>query len=42
VLEGRPELAVRLALELAALVLGVRVADEVEKGKEGQGEGRRE
>jgi len=34
VLEGPPEFAVRRALELASLVLGVRVVDDVEKGKE--------
>jgi ribosomal protein L10 len=34
VLEGPPELAVRRALELASLVLGVRVVDDVEKGEE--------
>ncbi|MBT8480518.1 MAG: hypothetical protein KJO89_02920, partial [Deltaproteobacteria bacterium] len=37
VLEGPPEFAVRRALELASLVLGVRVVDDVEKGKEGAG-----
>ena len=33
VLEGPPEFAVRRALELASLVLGVRVVDEIEKGR---------
>ena len=37
VLEGPPEFAVRRALELASLVLGVRVVDDAEKGKEGAG-----
>ncbi len=36
-LEGPPEFAVRRALELASLVLGVRVVDDAEKGKEGPG-----
>jgi hypothetical protein len=35
VLEGPPDFAVRHALELASLVLGVRVVDDVEEGKEG-------
>ncbi|MGB5375857.1 MAG: hypothetical protein WBM75_09740 [Polyangiales bacterium] len=35
VLDGPPEFAVRRALELASLVLGVRVVDDAEKGKEG-------
>jgi hypothetical protein len=34
VLEGPPEFAVRRALELASLVLAVRVVDDVEEGKE--------
>jgi len=34
VLEGPPEFAVRRALELASLVLGGRVVDDAEKGKE--------
>ena len=34
VLEGPPEFAVRRALELAALVLGVQVVDDVGTGKE--------
>ncbi|MBW2507096.1 MAG: hypothetical protein JRE81_00550, partial [Deltaproteobacteria bacterium] len=34
VLEGSPEFAVRRALELAALVLGVQVVDDVGTGKE--------
>jgi hypothetical protein len=34
VLEGPPEFAVRRALELAALVLGVQVAEDVEKRKD--------
>jgi hypothetical protein len=37
VLEGPPEFAVRRALELASLVLGVRVVDDAEEGKEGAG-----
>ena len=37
VLEGPPEFAVRRALELASLMLGVRVVDDAEKGKEGAG-----
>ena len=37
VLEGPPEFAVRRALELASLVLGVRVVEDVEKEKEGAG-----
>ena len=37
VLEGPPEFAVRRALELASLVLGVRVVDDSEKEKEGAG-----
>ena len=37
VLDGPPEFAVRRALEVASLVLGVRVVDDVEKGKEGAG-----
>jgi hypothetical protein len=37
VLEGPPEFAVRRALEAASLVLGVRVVDDVEKGKEEAG-----
>jgi len=35
VLEGPPDFVVRRALELASFVLGVRVVDDVEKGKEG-------
>ncbi|KPK17243.1 MAG: hypothetical protein AMJ62_01945 [Myxococcales bacterium SG8_38] len=37
VLEGPPEFALRRALELASLVLRVRVVDDVEKGQEGAG-----
>jgi len=37
VLEGPPEFAVRRALELASLVLGVRVVDDIEKEKEEAG-----
>jgi hypothetical protein len=37
VLEGPPKFAVRRALELASLVLGVRVVDDVEEGKEEAG-----
>ncbi|MGB5372865.1 MAG: hypothetical protein WBN15_03710 [Polyangiales bacterium] len=37
VLEGPPEFAVRRALELASLVLGVRVVDDAEKGEEEAG-----
>jgi len=37
VLEGPPEFAVRRALELASLVLGVRVVCDAEEGKEGAG-----
>jgi hypothetical protein len=37
VLDGPPAVAVRTALELASLVLGVRVVDDVEKEKEGAG-----
>ena len=37
VLEGPPEFAVGRALELASLVLGVRVVDDSENGKEGAG-----
>ena len=37
VLEGPSELAVRRALELASLVLGVRVVDDAEKGKDSTG-----
>ena len=37
VLEGPPEFAVRRALELASLVLGVRVVDDAEKEKKGAG-----
>jgi ribosomal protein L10 len=37
VLEGPPEFAVRRALELVSLVLGVRVVGDVEKEKEGAG-----
>jgi hypothetical protein len=35
VLEGPREFAVRRALELASLALGVRVVDDVGEGKEG-------
>jgi hypothetical protein len=37
VLGGPPEFAVRRALELASLVLVVRVVDDAEKGKDGAG-----
>jgi hypothetical protein len=37
VLEGPPEFAVRRALELASLVLGVRVVDDAEKEEQGAG-----
>jgi len=37
VLEGPPEFAVGRALELASLVLGMRVVDDSENGKEGAG-----
>jgi len=37
VLEGPPEFAVRRALELASLVLGVRVVHDAEKGKDSTG-----
>ena len=37
VLAGPPEFALPRALKLASLVLGVRVVDDPEKGKEGAG-----
>ena len=37
VLEGPPEFAVRRTLELASLVLGVRVVDDSERANEGPG-----
>ena len=37
VLEGPPAFAVRRAIELASLVLGVRVVDDAEKEKKGAG-----
>jgi len=37
VLEGPPEFSVRRALQLASLVLGVRVVDDADNGKEGAG-----